>query len=61
MIDAVETKRGLSVVAARSVVFLAMVTLARRSISLLRTSSDRFNSATAKQARRYQIRAYLFG
>lgn len=61
MIHAVETKRGMSVATDRSVAFLAMLVLARWSISLLRTSWMLFNAATRKQARRYEIRAYLFG
>ncbi|MGD0235435.1 MAG: hypothetical protein ABSC55_12980 [Syntrophorhabdales bacterium] len=61
MIHAIETKGGWSVATDRSVAFLAMLVLARWSSSLLRASWGLFNSATAKQARRYEIRAYLFG
>jgi hypothetical protein len=55
------TRGGISIVAAPRVVHLVWLP----SLSVVQVSAarivDRFNAATAKQARRCRIRAYLFG
>lgn len=61
MISAHEMRGGLLFVAAQRVVFRAMVTFIHWFTSLPHKSWDRFNAATAKQARRLSGHNELFG
>ena len=60
MIDAIQAKTGVSLVTVSRAALLALVTLIRWSVSLLRRSRHSFNTLTAEHARHYQGRLDLF-